>query len=168
MSYSINTIVPTLYVCEAEGGYRAASDDEILSVARATITAQFRRGLHLNQPSVVRSFLVQHFAQELSEVFVAIFLDGQHRVIEIVELGRGTIDAAPVYPREVVKAALRHNAAATIFAHQHPSGVAEPSSADRMLTERLKQALALIDVRVLDHIVVGGTETVSFAEKGWI
>lgn len=168
MSYSNPMLAPALYVCEGEGAYRAASDDEILAAARASLNAQLRRGELLSQPSVVKNFLVQHFAGEDRELFVAIFMDTQHRVIEVEELARGTIDAAAVYPREVVKAALRLNAAATIFSHQHPSGVPEPSQSDRLLTERLKQALALVDVRVLDHIVVGGTDTVSMAERGWI
>jgi DNA repair protein RadC len=101
-------------------------------------------------------------------VFAVLFLDNQHRLIEYVELFRGTIDAAAVYPREVVKETLSRNAAAVIFAHNHPSGSVEASQADRMLTDRLKQALALVDVRVLDHIIVAGNATVSFAERGWL
>ena len=100
------------------------------------------------------------------EVFAALFLDSQHRLIEYVELFRGTIDQASVYPREVVKEALRLNAAAVVFSHNHPSGSPEPSQADRVLTQRLKEALALVDVRTLDHIVVGGAVTTSFAECG--
>ncbi|HGP3147634.1 TPA: JAB domain-containing protein, partial [Pseudomonas aeruginosa] len=100
------------------------------------------------------------------EVFAALFLDSQHRLLEYVELFRGTIDAAAVYPREVVKEALRVNAAAVIFSHNHPSGNPEPSQADKVLTQRLKEALALVDVRTLDHIIVGGEATASFAEQG--
>ena len=99
------------------------------------------------------------------EVFACMFLDNQHRVITFKQMFRGTIDGASVYPREVVKEALAHNAAAVIFAHNHPSGVAEPSQADQQITKRLKDALALVDVRVLDHLVVG-QEVVSFAERG--
>jgi DNA repair protein RadC len=101
------------------------------------------------------------------EVFGCLWLDNQHRVLEFEELFHGTIDGASVYPREVVRAALRLNAAAVIFAHNHPSGVAEPSEADRMITQRLKQALNLIDIRVLDHFIVGdGDQAYSFAEHG--
>ena len=100
--------------------------------------------------------------------FVAIFLDAQHHVISVEELFRGTLTQTSVYPREVVKASLKHNAAAVIFAHNHPSGVTEPSQSDRMLTDALKQALALVDVRVLDHFVVAGNQTMSFAERGMI
>ena len=100
------------------------------------------------------------------EVFVCVFLDSQNRVIACEELFRGTLAQTSVYPREVVKAALAHNAAAVIFAHNHPSGVAEPSRADELLTQALKQALALVDVKVLDHFVVAGAGAVSFAERG--
>jgi DNA repair protein RadC len=109
-----------------------------------------------------------HFAGKEHECFVVLFLDSQHRLIVVEELFRGTIDGAAVYPREVVKAALRHNAAALVLSHNHPSGVAEPSAADRALTERLRSALAVVDVRTLDHVVVGGTAAVSFAERGWM
>lgn len=101
------------------------------------------------------------------EVFAVMLLDNQHRLIEFKELFQGTIDAASVYPREVVKTALKANAAAVIFAHNHPSGDPEPSQADRRITTRLQDALALIDVRVLDHIVVG-EQCTSFAERGWL
>ena len=102
------------------------------------------------------------------EVFAALFLDNQHRVLAYQELAQGTLDGAAVYAREVVKAALKHGAAAVIFAHNHPSGVAEPSAADRVLTEKLKQALALVEIRVLDHFIVGEGPPVSFAERGWL
>ncbi|MCY1366184.1 hypothetical protein D9M69_530660 [compost metagenome] len=99
-------------------------------------------------------------------MFAALFLDSQHRLLEYVELFRGTIDAAAVYPREVVKEALRLNTAAVIFSHNHPSGNPEPSQADKVLTQRLKEALALVDVRTLDHVIVAGDATASFAEHG--
>jgi DNA repair protein RadC len=99
------------------------------------------------------------------EVFVALLLDAQNRLVQYVELFRGTLAQTSVYPREVVKAALEHNAAAMILAHNHPSGVAEPSRADELLTQSLKQALALVDVRVLDHFIVAGADTLSFAER---
>jgi DNA repair protein RadC len=102
------------------------------------------------------------------EIFSVMFLDNQHKLIQTEDMFRGTIDGASVYPREVVKAALRCNAAAVIFSHNHPSGVAEPSHADRTITDRLVDALKLVDIRVLDHIVVSGTETVSFVERGML
>jgi len=100
------------------------------------------------------------------EVFAALFLDNKHRVIQFEELFFGTIDSASVHPRQVVKRALYHNAAAAIVAHNHPSGIAEPSRADELLTVRLKEALALVDVRLLDHVVIGDSQTISLAERG--
>src|SRR5205085_11098996 len=100
------------------------------------------------------------------EVFIVLFLDAQHRLISAEEMSRGTLTPTSVYPREVVKAELTHNAAAVIFAHNHPSGIAEPSRADELLTQALKQALALVDIRTLDHFVVAGPQVVSFAERG--
>ena len=127
---------------------------------------ELRHGDMLNSPDVVRDYLRLHFAHCEFETFVAIFLDSQHHVLVVDELFRGTLTQTSVYPREVVKAALRANAAAVIFAHPHPSGVAEPSQSDKMLTDALKQALSLVDVRVLDHFIVAGTSVLSFAERG--
>ena len=115
----------------------------------------------------VKEYLALKLGAHEREVFAVMFLDSQHRLISFEEMFFGTIDAASVYPREVLKMALRHNAAAVIFAHNHPSGVPEPSQADKRITERLVEALKLVDIRVLDHIVVGES-CVSFAEKGWI
>lgn len=123
-------------------------------------------GNALNSPSAVREYLRLKLQALPHEVFVALFLDAQNRVIEIEELFRGTLTQTSVYPREVVKRALHHNAGAIIFAHNHPSGVAEPSHADETLTSALKQALALVDVRVLDHFIVAGAGVLSFAERG--
>lgn len=120
----------------------------------------------LSAPGAVRDYLRIYFADQEHESFLALFLDAQNRLISAKELFRGTLTQTSVYPREVVKAALRANAAAVIFAHNHPSGVADPSRADEMLTSNLKQALALIDVRVLDHFIVAGSATLSFAERG--
>lgn len=122
----------------------------------------------LTSPKLVRQYLRFAIEAKEHEVFVAIFLNTQHRVIESVELFRGTLDKASVYPREVAKEALKHNAGGVIFAHNHPSGDPEPSDADRKITERLKAALELFDIRVLDHFVVGAGDIVSFAERGWI
>jgi DNA repair protein RadC len=147
---------------------RHIQPDEILQEAQRILLSRIKERPALKDPAAVKSYLANKFAGKEREEFLALLLDTQHRVIATVTLSVGTIDGATVYPREVVKTVLEHNAAAVIFSHQHPSGVAEPSSADRSLTERLKAALAQIDVRVLDHIVVGGTNCVSFAERGWI
>ena len=157
-----------LFVRDADGEYRAASGDEVLHRARRVLSHRVRRGTAFSSPQVARTYLSLRLGARDHEVFAVVMLDTQHRLIEVLELFRGTIDGAAVYPREVVKEALARNAAAVIFAHNHPSGLPEPSAADRMLTDRLKAALALVDVKVLDHLVVGGDITVSFAERGWI
>ena len=120
----------------------------------------------MTSPQAVRDYLRTRLACLPHEVFACMFLDSQHRVIACEELFRGTLAQTSVYPREIVKLVLQDNAAAAIFAHNHPSGVAEPGRADELLTQTLKQTLALIDVRVLDHFVVAGSRTVSFAERG--
>ncbi len=117
-------------------------------------------------PGAVRDVLRAQLAALPHEVFACLYLDNQHRVIAFEELFRGTLDSASVYPREVIKRALAHNAAALILTHNHPSGVSEPSQADMMLTRRLKESLAMVDIRVLDHLVIGDGEPVSFAERG--
>lgn len=135
-----------------------------------------RRSLHetlqqkpaLNSPSTVRDYLRLLLSGKEHEVFVVLYLDAQNRVIEVEELFRGTLTQTSVYPREIVKRALHYNAGATIFAHNHPSGVAEPSHADEALTQALKQALALVDVKVLDHFIVAGSGVLSFSERGLI
>jgi DNA repair protein RadC len=125
-----------------------------------------RRGTHLSSPKVTRDYLSLKLGTLEREVFAVIFLDKRHRLISYQEMFQGTIDGASVHPREVVKEALKQNAAAVILAHPHPSGVAEPSQADELITNRLKDALGLIDVRILDHIIVAGGDTISFAERG--
>lgn len=127
---------------------------------------ELRRDCVLTSPGSVRDYLRIHFAGQEYESFVVLFLDAQNRLIVAKELFRGTLTQTSVYPREVVKEALRQNAAAVIFSHNHPSGVAEPSSADQLLTSSLKQALSLIDVKALDHFIVAGASTLSFAERG--
>ncbi|MCE8005276.1 DNA repair protein RadC [Halomonas sp. MCCC 1A11081] len=159
---------PLLFVRDSDGRYLAAPDDHIIEVARLAVERSVSRGAKLTTPNRVREFLWLKLAGYDHEVFGAIFLDTQHRVIEFSELFHGTLDSASVYPREVVKAALRHNAGAVIFTHNHPSGEPDPSDADRRITQRLQEALGLIEVRVLDHIVVGGAESVSFAERGYL
>lgn len=142
------------------------------SVARELVKRwlceEIKTGDALNSPGAVRDYLKLHFTDREYESFVAIFLDAQHRVIEVEELFRGTLTQTSVYPREVVKAGLKHNAAAVIFAHNHPSGVAEPSKSDEHLTTALKQALAFVDMRVLDHFIVAGVAVLSFAERGLV
>jgi DNA repair protein RadC len=139
-----------------------------LEMARRVLAESLPARDALCDPAATRRYLSAWLRDRDREVFAALFLDSQHRVLAAEELSQGTVDAASVYPREVVKRALALRAAAVIFAHNHPSGVAEPSSADRLLTERLKQALALVDVRVLDHFVVGEGAPTSFAERGWL
>ena len=137
-----------------------------LELGRRYLEESLRRGSALTSPRATRDYLMARLRAYPHEVFASLFLDNRHQVIEYEELFTGTIDGASVHPREVVKRALYHNAAAVIFAHNHPSGVAEPSKADRGITSRLSAALALIDVRVLDHFVIGDGEVVSFAERG--
>ena len=137
-----------------------------LELGRRYLESALKRDAVLNSPDRTRAFLKSRLRHHGREIFTCLFLDNRHRVIGFEELFGGTIDGASVHPREVVKRALRHNAAAVIFAHNHPSGVAEPSHADRAITIRLRDALTLVDVRVLDHFVVGDAEVVSFAERG--
>ena len=138
----------------------------IIKLALDILAARHAPGSNLTSPTETTAFLRVKLADYKNEVFCAIFLDNRHRVLSFDEMFQGTVDGASVYPRVVVQRALEINAAAVIFAHNHPSGIAEPSNADEQITRRLKDALALVDVRVLDHIVVGVTETISMAEKG--
>lgn len=138
----------------------------VLEVARRCLGEDLRAGSALTSPGSVRDYLRVSLGAREHEVFVVILLDAQHRVIRAEELFRGTLGQTSVYPREVVKAVLAANAAAVIFAHNHPSGVAQPSQADELLTRSLKDALALVDVKVLDHFIVAGNHCLSFAERG--
>lgn len=138
----------------------------VLEMSRRALGEEMRSGDALNSPGAVRSYLQLLLRGRTQEVFMVIFLDAQHRVLSSEELFQGTLTQTSVYPREVVKRALYHNAAAVILAHNHPSGVAEPSQSDQLLTDALKQALALVDVRVLDHFIVAGSGCLSFAERG--
>ena len=142
------------------------SDEEILAAAARILEERAKYGDTLTSPNAVREYLKVSLATREHEIFVGVFLDAQHRVIAFEELARGTLTQTSVYPREVVKAALRRNAAAVILAHNHPSGVAQPSQADELLTRSLAEALALIEVKVLDHFIVAGNQTLSFAERG--
>ena len=138
----------------------------VMEMARRALKEKLSRGSALSSPRAVRDYLRLKLQDRPHEVFVGVFLDAQNRVLAVEELFRGTLTQTSVYPREVVKRALHHNAAALIFAHNHPSGVAEPSRSDEALTQALKQALALVDVKVLDHFVVGAEAAMSFAERG--
>jgi len=148
------------------GSAKLAQLQAVLELARRALREELSRANALSSPRAVRDYLRLVLSGRDREVFVALLLDAQHRVIAVDELFSGTLTQTSVYPREVVKIALRHNAAALIFAHNHPSGVAEPSSADEMLTRTLKTALALVDIQVLDHFIVAGGVTTSFAERG--
>ncbi|GBC54732.1 DNA repair protein RadC [Pseudomonas aeruginosa] len=163
---SFSSFDSSLLVRDAQGRYLPASVDQILDAARHAIDQKMQRGMSFTSPTIVKEYLRTKLAGFEHEVFAVLFLDSQHCLIEYIEMFRGTIDSASVYPREVVKEALRLNAAAVIFSHNHPSGNPEPSQADRQITQRLRDALALVDVRTLDHIVVGGESTESFAERG--
>lgn len=160
---------------------REAGSDQLAQSSRVTeaearILAEARsillrlsgqpRGRELSSPYLVREYLTTLLSGQEREYFVVVALDNRHRVLASEILFSGTIDGARVYPREVVKCALRHNAAAVIFAHVHPSGILEPSQADELITRRLKEALALVDIRVLDHFIVGDGQCSSFSERG--
>jgi DNA repair protein RadC len=139
-----------------------------LELVRRYTLEDMRSGPIMSSPHAVREFLIVHHKKKERELFSCLFLDSRHRLICFDEVFHGTIDGASVHPREVVKLALARNAAAVILAHNHPSGVAEPSQADELITARLREALALVDIRVLDHLVVGGATVTSFVERGLI
>jgi DNA repair protein RadC len=140
--------------------------DRIVQRALKILEERLHYQCALTSPAAVRNYLRLLLSGREHEVFVCVWLDAQHRLISGEELFRGTLTQTSVYPREVVKAALRNNAAAVIFAHNHPSGVAEPSQADELLTRNLRDALALVDVKILDHFIVAGAQALSFAERG--
>ena len=150
------------------GPAKAAELAAVVELVRRSLMEEAAAADALTSPQAVRDYLRLTLRTRPYEVFVGIFLDSQNRLIACEEMFRGTLAQTSVYPREVVKAALKHNAAAVIFAHNHPSGVAEPSRADELLTQALKQALALVDIRTLDHFVVAGASVTSFAERGLI
>jgi len=137
-----------------------------IELARRALQEQLKQTAALTSPAAVRDYLRLHLGARKEEAFVCIWLDAQHKTIDIEEAFTGTLTQTSVYPREIVKSALRYNAAAVIFAHNHPSGVAQPSQSDELLTRNLRDALALIEVKVLDHFVVAGNQAISFAERG--
>lgn len=146
--------------------HRPVNAEEIVAMANRLIRRKFARGRAMTDPLAVASYLPAQLAGFEHETFWGLFLDNQHRILAFEQLFSGTLASASVYPREVVKRALQLNAAALIFAHNHPSGTAEPSQCDRAITQKLKEALTLVDIRVLDHFVVGGDEVTSLAELG--
>lgn len=150
------------------GPAKYAQLQAVLEMARRALGEDLQRRDAMHSPHAVRDYLRLHLGGLGHEVFMILFLDAQNRILAREELFRGSLTQAQVYPREVVKRALAHNAAAVILAHNHPSGLAEPSHADRVLTDQLKAALALVEVRVLDHVIVAGAQGVSFAERGWL
>ena len=156
-------------VTESNGTYRTtrpATAAELIAFSRQLLQARVARGEGFTRVDTTRLYFIHRLGEKLQEVFACAFLDNRHRLIAYEELFFGTIGGCSVHPREVVRQALQHNAAAVVFAHNHPSGVLEPSRADEAITKRLREALTLIDVRVLDHIIVGGGEALSFAEQG--
>jgi DNA repair protein RadC len=155
-----------LLVRNDDGTYRPANADEVLRQARWVLSRRVRRGSTMSSPEAVKDFLRLRIGSLDHELFIVLYLDAQNRLIEVKDMFRGTLTQTSVYPREVVKDALILNAASVILAHNHPSGLAEPSRADECLTQALKAALALVDVRVLDHLVVAAAQTISFAERG--
>jgi len=150
------------------GDAKYAQLQAVLEMSRRHLREQLQRQDTIDSPQRTVNYLMARLRDYPNEVFAALFLDNRHRVIAYEELFHGTIDGASVHPREVVRRALAHNAAAIIFSHNHPSGIAEPSQADRRITERLRDALALLDIRVLDHIVIGDGEHCSLAQRGMI
>ncbi|MFC1749262.1 DNA repair protein RadC [Pseudomonadota bacterium] len=148
------------------GAAKYAQLQAVLEMSKRHLNEQLQKGDALSSPSDTRRYLASKLRDHHQEVFACLFLDNRHRVIRFEEMFYGTIDGASVHPREVVKRTLHHNAAAVIFAHNHPSGISEPSNADIDITQHLQQALDLIDVRVLDHVVIGDGEQTSFAESG--
>ena len=158
------------HFCASKGLGKAkfAQLQAVMEMARRCLGEQIRSGDALSSPQAVREYLSHCLTDRHREQFGCLYLDSQHRVLNYRTLFFGTIDSASVYPREVLQSCLKQGAAAVIFAHNHPSGIAEPSQADRQITQRLVDALALVDIRVLDHLVIGHGDVVSFAERGLI
>ena len=148
------------------GNAKYAQLQATLEMGRRHLMEELQKGTLLNNPETTARYLTAQLRHHQQEVFACLFLDNQHRVLEYEELFFGTINTASVYPREVVKRALHHNSAALILAHNHPSGIAEPSQADHQITQQLKNALALVDIRVIDHIIIGDGEVTSLASRG--
>ena len=158
--------IPTLCQQPGLGEAKASQLHAAVELARRQLACELQRDTALSDPQATARYLQAQLADRQREVFACILLDAKHRVLHYEELFYGTLDAAQVHPREVVKLALAHNAAAMIVAHNHPSGVAEPSRCDEAITERIHEALALVDIRLLDHLIIGGNTSVSLAARG--
>ncbi|KAF1043293.1 JAB domain-containing protein [Xylophilus sp.] len=165
---AVSGVATALLVRDVAGEYRPADADEVLLAAQQVLAGKVRGADVLSSPAVVRDFLRARLGALPHEVFAVIHVDAQHRVIDYVEMFRGTLTQTSVYPREVVKDSILKGSSAVLLVHNHPSGEAEPSRADEVLTQTLKQALGLVDVRVLDHLIVAGARVLSFAERGLI
>jgi DNA repair protein RadC len=157
---------PALLEIKGLGQAKSAQFAAAIELSRRALREELSERSALTSPGSVRDYLRVALAHRAHEVFVCIWLDAQHKVVGTEEAFRGTLTQTSVYPREIVKRALARNAAAVIFAHNHPSGVAQPSQADELLTRNLKEALALVEVKVLDHFIVAGNQAISFAERG--
>ena len=163
--------IPNFALCETTGKYQARrplTEDQIIKAAKRILNRRVSRGTVVTSADSAKDYLVTYFVDYLQEVFACMFLDSQHQLIKTEVLFKGTVNASPVYPREVIRRCLELNAAAVIFAHNHPSGCAKPSPQDGRITLRLKDALDLVDVTTLDHIIVGGSKTYSFRDHGRI
>jgi len=165
---ALSVAASALLVRDVAGQYRPAEADEVLLAAQQLLAAQVRGSDVMSSPSVVKDFLRARLGNLPHEVFAVVHLDAQNRVLDYVEMFRGTVSQTSVYPREVVRDALLRNSSALLLVHNHPSGLADPSRADEVLTQTLKQAAALIDVRVLDHFIVAGSAVQSMAECGLV
>ena len=165
---SVVTAVDDRFAGLTPSDLNEAEKQSVMRLAMNVLARKHRAGRRLGNPDETRTFLRLKLADYRNEVFGSVFLDNRHRILALRELFQGTIDGASIHPRVVVQQALEMNAAALVFFHNHPSGVAEPSHADEAITRRLKEALALVDVRVLDHFVVSAGESVSFAQRGLI
>jgi len=168
MDSSVERVVEDRLADLKPADLNAVEKQSVVTLAMKVLAIKHRAGRPLSSPEATRNYLRLQLADYRNEVFGSLFLDNRHRIIVLRELFQGTIDGASIHPRVVVQQAMEANAAALVFFHNHPSGVAEPSQADRRITDRLKDALALVDVRVLDHFVVTAGESVSFAERGWL
>lgn len=161
--------LPYFTLCERSGRYQARRNltpEQIIRAAKVALAHQFKRGATICSPESAADYLILHYSTRLAETFVVLFLDHRHRLISAEELFHGSIGTAVVHPRELVRRCIELRSAAVILAHNHPSGVIEPSAGDVSITERIKQALDLVDVRVLDHLIVGGGQYCSLADRG--
>jgi DNA repair protein RadC len=161
--------LPYFALCEKSGRYRARrslTPEQIVRAANVALAQRYTRGVAFGNPDLTADYLAVHYSDRPAEVFTCLFLDNKHRLLAIEDLFHGTIDGASVYPHEIARRCLAHNAAAVFLAHNHPSGVTTPSPSDLSITAKIKDTLVLLDVRVLDHFIVGGGTAASFAAAG--